>query len=146
MGTREREREREREMGGMGEVCLSSGMRMPLVGMGTATFPFSPSVEMKEAILHAMELGYRHFDAAAVYNSEQILGEAIEEAMGRGIIHTRQQLFITSKLWCTDAHGHLVLPALHKSLQLSYYPRAQVFKGKKMAVMFLHITYSVGSS
>ncbi|XXG80983.1 hypothetical protein AAC387_Pa09g1721 [Persea americana] len=104
-------------MGGMGEVCLSSGMRMPLVGMGTATFPFSPSVEMKEAILHAMELGYRHFDAAAVYNSEQILGEAIEEAMGRGIIHTRQQLFITSKLWCTDAHGHLVLPALHKSLQ-----------------------------
>eukprot|EP00262_Sarcandra_glabra_P015789 TRINITY_DN495_c1_g1_i2.p1 TRINITY_DN495_c1_g1~~TRINITY_DN495_c1_g1_i2.p1 ORF type:complete len:315 (+),score=40.03 TRINITY_DN495_c1_g1_i2:28-945(+) len=90
---------------------------MPVIGMGTAAYPFIATDVMKSAILHAMELGYRHFDAAALYQSEQPLGEAIAEALHCGIIKSRKELFITSKLWCSDAHSDLVLPALQKTLQ-----------------------------
>ncbi|XP_077254023.1 (1S)-1,7-diacetoxy-luvungin A aldo-keto reductase-like [Tasmannia lanceolata] len=106
------------------EVELSSGKRtMPLLGMGTATYPFVASEAKKSAILYAIELGYRHFDAASVYQSEQPLGEVIVEALRLGYIKLREELFITSKLWCTDADHHLVLHALQntlKKLQLEY--------------------------
>ncbi|XP_077254022.1 non-functional NADPH-dependent codeinone reductase 2-like [Tasmannia lanceolata] len=106
------------------EVELSSGSRtMPLLGMGTAAFPFAASEAMKSAILYAIELGNRHFDTAAIYQSEQTLGETIVEALRLGFIKSREELFITSKLWCTDAHPNLVLHALHntlKKLQLEY--------------------------
>ncbi|GFZ21360.1 NAD(P)-linked oxidoreductase superfamily protein [Actinidia rufa] len=86
---------------------------IPLVGFGTAVYPLplQPSQTMKESILRAIEIGYRHFDSAAVYVSEQSLGEAIADAIQQGIIESRDQLFITSKLWCSDAHHDLVLPA-----------------------------------
>ncbi|KAJ9187590.1 hypothetical protein P3X46_003028 [Hevea brasiliensis] len=99
------------------EVLLSSGQRMPLLGMGTATSPLVGSDEIKTAILQAIELGYRHFDTATLYLTEEPLGEAIAEAVSRGLIKCREELFITSKLWCSDAHSDLVLPALQKSLQ-----------------------------
>ncbi|MQI72064.1 aldo/keto reductase, partial [Escherichia coli] len=70
----------------------------------------------KEAIIEAIKQGYRHFDTAAAYGSEQVLGEALKEARELGLV-TRQQLFVTSKLWVTDNHPHLVVPALRKSLQ-----------------------------
>ncbi|XP_010936841.1 deoxymugineic acid synthase 1-D [Elaeis guineensis] len=106
------------------EVSLSSGSKaMPLIGLGTAVYPFAPSDAMRSAILWAIELGYRHFDAAALYQSEQPLGEVISEALSSGLIKSRDELFITSKLWCSDAHREHVLPALRKTLrnlQLEY--------------------------
>lgn len=87
------------------------------MGMGTAVSPPVPPEETKTAILHAIELGYRHFDTAALYLTEEPLGQAIAEALSRGFIKSREELFITSKLWCGDAHSDLVLPALQKSLQ-----------------------------
>ncbi|CAL9208728.1 deoxymugineic acid synthase 1-like [Musa acuminata AAA Group] len=106
------------------EVMLSSGAKpMPLIGLGTAVYPFAASETMRAAILRAIELGYRHFDTAAIYRSEEPLGEAIAEAVRSGAIESRDELFITSKLWCSDAHGHLVLPALQRTLrnlQLDY--------------------------
>ncbi|RRT66666.1 hypothetical protein B296_00022994 [Ensete ventricosum] len=102
----------------MPEVMLSSeGKPMPLIGMGTAVYPFGASETMRVAILRAIELGYRHFDTAAIYGSEEPLGEAIAEAVRSGAIKSRDELFITSKLWCSDAHGHLVLPALQRTLR-----------------------------
>ncbi|KAE8036943.1 hypothetical protein FH972_009574 [Carpinus fangiana] len=95
----------------------SNGKTIPLVGFGTAEFPFGNSSEtMREYILHAIKLGFRHFDTAALYQSEQLLGEAIDDALRLGFINSRDELFITSKLWCSDAHHHHVLPALHKTL------------------------------
>lgn len=100
------------------EVILgSSGPRMPLLGMGTATSPLVGSEEIKTAILQAIELGYRHFDTATLYLTEEPLGEAIAEALSRDLIKSRKELFISSKLWCSDAHSDLVLPALQKSLK-----------------------------
>ncbi|XP_057485614.1 non-functional NADPH-dependent codeinone reductase 2-like isoform X1 [Actinidia eriantha] len=102
------------------EASLSgTDKTIPLVGFGTAVYPLplQPSQTMKESILRAIEIGYRHFDSAAVYVSEQSLGEAIADAIQQGFIESRDQLFITSKLWCSDAHHDLVLPALQKSLK-----------------------------
>ncbi|OMO50822.1 Aldo/keto reductase [Corchorus olitorius] len=88
------------------EYVLSSGeQKMPILGIGTAVDPpIAPEVT-KKSILQAIELGYRHFDTAAVYGSESHLGEAIEEAISLGLIKSRDELFITSKLWCSDGHA-----------------------------------------
>ncbi|KAM5567947.1 non-functional NADPH-dependent codeinone reductase 2 [Rosa sericea] len=101
------------------EVVLgsSSGQRtMPVLGFGTATDYLDPNA-LKTAVLEAIKLGYRHFDTASIYTSEQTLGEAVAEAISLGLIASRDQVFITSKLWCNDAHPDLVIPALKKSLQ-----------------------------
>lgn len=96
---------------------LSCGKAIPLVGFGTAEFPFSSNEDIKESVLHAIKVGYRHFDTAALYRTEQPLGEAIAEGLRLGIIKSRDELFITSKLWPSNAHQHLVLPALQDSLK-----------------------------
>ncbi|XP_010255181.1 PREDICTED: non-functional NADPH-dependent codeinone reductase 2-like [Nelumbo nucifera] len=110
-------------MANVPQVLLSSGYHVPLVGMGTAGYHLDASESSKLPILGAIEIGYRHFDTAAVYQSEQHLGKAIAEALRLGLIKSRDELFITSKLWCSDAHPHLVLPALRttlRNLQLEY--------------------------
>ncbi|GAV85709.1 Aldo_ket_red domain-containing protein [Cephalotus follicularis] len=94
-----------------------SGRRMPLLGMGLAVDPPVGAEATKQAVLQAIQMGYRHFDTAPRYQTEQPLGEAITEALSLGFIQSRDDLFITSKLWCPDAHAHLVLPALHRTLK-----------------------------
>ncbi|KAL2329637.1 hypothetical protein Fmac_017218 [Flemingia macrophylla] len=107
------------------EVTLhsSSGRRkMPVIGLGTAPEAAS-AVSPKDAVLEAMKQGYRHFDTAAAYGVEQSVGEAIAEALKIGLIASRDDLFITSKLWVTDNHPHSIVTALHNSLrtlQLEY--------------------------
>ncbi|MBA0738778.1 hypothetical protein Gogos_012102 [Gossypium gossypioides] len=98
-------------------VLTSSGQRMQLLGFGTAAYPLVTPEVAKQAILQAIELGYRHFDTAYIYGTEQPLGEAIVEAISLGLIKSRDELFITTKLWCSDAYGELVLPQLRKSLK-----------------------------
>ncbi|KAF3453018.1 hypothetical protein FNV43_RR03451 [Rhamnella rubrinervis] len=98
------------------KVVLSSsvGQRsMPVLGFGTAADSLNV---LKTAVLEAIKLGYRHFDTAFFYGNEQVLGEAIAEALKLGLVCSRDELFVTSKLWCSDAHPHLVIPALQKSL------------------------------
>ncbi|RZR99454.1 hypothetical protein BHM03_00029025 [Ensete ventricosum] len=103
------------------EVALSSSSTttraMPVLGMGTGGYPFTVDGKKKLAIRHAIELGYRHFDTASLYQFEPALGEAIAEALHLGLIDSRSDLFITSKLWCTDAHPDLVLPAIRETLR-----------------------------
>ncbi|MQL90512.1 hypothetical protein Taro_023103 [Colocasia esculenta] len=95
-----------------------SGRRMPLFGMGTAVYPFAAAEAARTAVVHAIRLGYRHFDTAAIYQSEQPLGEAIAEALSQGLVTSRDELFVTTKLWCRDAHRDLVVPALKNCLSL----------------------------
>ncbi|GLT40047.1 hypothetical protein SLA2020_142050 [Shorea laevis] len=98
-------------------VLASGGRRMPLLGLGTASSPPVGSEATKPAILHAIKLGYRHFDSASMYQTEQPLGEAIRETLSLGLIESRDDVFITTKLWPTEAHADLVVPALRKSLE-----------------------------
>nr|XP_025608221.1 NAD(P)H-dependent 6'-deoxychalcone synthase isoform X2 [Arachis hypogaea] len=98
-------------------VVLQSSFSMPVIGFGTAAFETDDGDVHKQAVIEAIKVGYRHFDTASVYGSEQALGEAIAEALKLGLISSRDELFITSKLWLSDNHPDLVLPALRKSLQ-----------------------------
>ncbi|PON99055.1 hypothetical protein TorRG33x02_052920, partial [Trema orientale] len=94
----------------------STGLKgMPVIGLGTASEDRDPSA-LKRAVVEAIKLGYRHFDTASLYGSEQGLGEAIAESLKLGLVASRDELFITSKLWITDAHPDLVIPTLKKSL------------------------------
>jgi diketogulonate reductase-like aldo/keto reductase len=68
-----------------------------------------------EAVLGAAEVGYRHFDCAAVYGNEAHIGESLGAIMAGGV--SREALWVTSKLW-NDQHGvGNVIPACRQSLQ-----------------------------
>ncbi|KAF3338441.1 NADPH-dependent codeinone reductase-like protein [Carex littledalei] len=100
------------------KLTLNSGHVMPVVGMGTTEYSAVQVPEkMISAYLDAIAVGYRHFDTASRYKTEQPLGEAIHEAIKLGLIGSREELFITSKLWCTENHPDLVLPSIQSSLR-----------------------------
>lgn len=91
---------------------------MPLIGFGSAAgaYPKPSDEEMVSIFIEAIEVGYRHFDTAALYHTEETLGRAVAQAIESGLIKTRDEVFITSKLWCNNAHGDLVLSALENTL------------------------------
>jgi len=99
------------------EVILNSGKKMPVIGFGTAAIPLPPHETLISILIDAFEIGYRHFDTAALYGSEEPLGKAVEKALELGLVKSRDEVFITSKLWTADAHPDLVIPALKTSLQ-----------------------------
>ncbi|XP_061364595.1 methylecgonone reductase-like [Gastrolobium bilobum] len=99
------------------EVILCSGQKMPLIGMGTAPNPLTPQEALISIFIDGFDVGYRHFDTASLYGSEEPLGKAVAKALELGLIKGRDEVFITSKLWCTDAQHDLVLPALKTTLQ-----------------------------
>lgn len=103
----------------MKNLLFENGDKMPSLGLGT--WKSKPN-EVYEAVLHAIEVGYRHIDCAYVYKNESEIGQAISEAIAKGLVK-REDLWITSKLW-NDAHlPQDVLPAIQnslKDLQLDY--------------------------
>ncbi|CAI0418446.1 unnamed protein product [Linum tenue] len=93
-------------------------IKMPSIGMGTAcAAPLPPSDVLVASFLDAVEAGYRHFDTAALYGTEESLGRAVAEAVEKGIVKSRDEFFITSKVWCTDLHPDSVVPALENTLR-----------------------------
>ena len=98
-------------------VTLSPGHPMPVIAMGTASNPPPSPESFRSAILDAVTVGYRHFDTASMYLTEQPLSAAIEEAIQLGLVAGREELFVTTKLWLTDAHKGRVVPGLRESLR-----------------------------
>lgn len=78
---------------------LSNGLKMPMEGFGV--FKVTDKEECKQSIISAIRTGYRLIDTAAVYGNEDAVGDAVREAIAEGIC-TREELFITSKLWVQD--------------------------------------------
>jgi len=96
----------------MRTASFANGDRMPLLGLGT--WKAAPG-EVGAAVREAIRLGYRHIDCASVYANEPEVGAAIAEAIAAGEVR-REELWITSKLWC-NAHGQAnVKPALRRTL------------------------------
>ena len=103
-------------------ITLSSGEKIPSIGMGTfGSDRYSPE-EISAAVAGAICSGYRMFDCASVYGNEAQIGMILEAALKAGIVK-REELFITSKVW-NDMHGpSQVLASAQKSLndlRLSY--------------------------
>ncbi|XP_014847747.1 PREDICTED: alcohol dehydrogenase [NADP(+)] A-like isoform X2 [Poecilia mexicana] len=94
-------------------VTLSSGQRMPLVGLGT--WKSAPG-QVKQAVLAALDGGYRHIDCAAVYGNEQEVGDALALRVGPGKALRRDEVFVTSKLWNTKHDPEDVEEACRSSL------------------------------
>lgn len=75
---------------------------MPALGLGTfGSDRYSPQ-EIAAAVTGAAQVGYRHFDCAAVYGNEAEVGQALQEVIQSGI--PREELWVTSKVW-NDRHG-----------------------------------------
>lgn len=98
-----------------------TGAQIPVIGLGTFGSDHISGEAMAEAVIGAASVGYRHFDCAAVYGNEHLIGHAFTEIMHGGV--TREELWITSKLW-NDMHNEAdVIPACRQSLhdlQLEY--------------------------
>ncbi|CAK9863756.1 unnamed protein product [Sphagnum jensenii] len=111
-----------KEMAEVGELAtfkLPTGHHIPALGLGT--WKSEPN-KCREAVYAAVvEAGYRHIDCADKYGNQEEVGEALKAAMETGI--ARQDLFVTSKLWCADLDPMKVKQALEKTLhelQLEY--------------------------
>lgn len=78
-------------------VKLENGLKVPQLGFGVFQIP---PQQTKDAVLKAIEVGYRHFDTAQAYFNEEGVGEAIAES---GI--AREEFFITTKIW-HSGHGY----------------------------------------
>lgn len=100
----------------MENVILNNGVEMPILGFGV--FQVNDPQECEQSVLHAIEAGYRLIDTAASYMNEAAVGKAIIRS---GI--SREELFITSKLWVQDTGYENTKKAFQKSLdklQLDY--------------------------
>ena len=80
-------------------VTLSNGLKMPMVGFGVFRVP--DKKECEESVYQAIKTGYRLIDTAAAYYNEDAVGAAVKRAIADGLC-TREDLFITSKLWVQD--------------------------------------------
>ncbi|WP_122642108.1 aldo/keto reductase [Luxibacter massiliensis] len=76
-------------------VTLNNGVKMPILGFGV--YQIADLKECEQAVVDAIQTGYRLIDTAASYGNEEAVGRAIKRC---GI--PREELFITTKLWITD--------------------------------------------
>jgi diketogulonate reductase-like aldo/keto reductase len=94
---------------------LPTGARIPGIGLGTFGSDNYAGEDIARAVLGAAEVGYRHFDCAAVYGNEHLIGPMLDVIRAGGI--SREELWITSKLW-NDKHAPQdVIPACEQSLR-----------------------------
>jgi diketogulonate reductase-like aldo/keto reductase len=93
----------------MQKVKLNNGVEMPLLGFGV--FQVTDLKECENGVINAIETGYRLMDTAASYMNETAVGTAIKKS---GV--SREDLFITTKLWVQDAGYEKTKKAFQKSL------------------------------
>lgn len=100
-------------MNSLGSIVLSNGATLPSVGLGL--WKISPETTAS-VVEKAIEVGYRHLDAACDYGNEPQVGEGIHRALGRGLCR-RDELWVTSKLWNTYHRPEHVRPAIERTLR-----------------------------
>jgi diketogulonate reductase-like aldo/keto reductase len=88
---------------------------MPAIGLGTFGSDHVAPATIAAAIEGAANVGYRHFDCAAVYGNEDAVGTALQRVLGSGI--RREELWVTSKLWNDKHDPKDVVPACEKTLR-----------------------------
>ncbi len=88
---------------------LNNNVKMPQLGFGVYQTPVD---ETKEAVLEAIAVGYRSFDTAQAYGNEAGVGEAIKAS---GL--PREEFFITTKIWISNAGYDKAKASIEQSLQ-----------------------------
>ncbi len=94
-------------------VKLNNGVEMPWFGLGV--YKAQEGEEVIQAVKAAIRAGYRSIDTAAAYNNEEGVGQAIREAMEENGL-SRDQLFVTSKVWNNMQGYETTLQAFETSL------------------------------
>ena len=97
-------------------VTLNNGVKMPILGFGV--YQIDDMKECEEAVYNALKAGYRLIDTAAAYGNEEAVGRAIKRS---GI--PREEIFVTTKLWVSDANyekAKLAFETSLKKLDLEY--------------------------
>ncbi|MFJ7763084.1 aldo/keto reductase [Bacillus toyonensis] len=96
------------------KTILHNGVEMPWFGLGV--FKVEEGPELVEAIKSAIKAGYRSIDTAAIYGNEAAVGEGIRAGIeATGI--SREELFITSKVWNADQGYDETIAAYKESLK-----------------------------
>lgn len=94
--------------------ALNNGSgKIPALGFGTS---LSDNTKTKAAVTTAVEVGFRHLDAAERYRNEAEVGAALKDLFADGTVR-REDLFVTTKLWNNNHRPERVKPALQASLQ-----------------------------
>lgn len=93
----------------MRTVTLNNGVEMPVLGFGVYQIP---AEQTERAVSDALAAGYRSLDTAAAYGNEEAVGRAVSAS---GI--PRQELFVTTKLWVSDAGEDKARRAFETSLR-----------------------------
>lgn len=96
----------------MKTLTFSNNHEMPILGLGTWK---SEAGKVYNAVKEALKIGYRHVDCAYIYGNEAEIGQALSEAFQEGIL-SREELWVTSKLWNNAHHTEDVEPAIKQTL------------------------------
>ena len=97
-------------------VMLNNGVKMPIMGFGVFQIPDPKDCE--QAVLDAINTGYRLIDTAQAYGNEEAVGNAIKNCDV-----PREELFITTKVWISNAGYEKAKASIEESLrkmQLDY--------------------------
>jgi alcohol dehydrogenase (NADP+) len=97
----------------MKTLKFANNDEMPALGLGTWK---SEPGEVYNAVREAIWMGYRHIDCAPIYGNEKEIGKAIAEVIANGDV-TREELWITSKLWNNKHRRNQVIPALSQTIE-----------------------------
>lgn len=95
-------------------TTLHNGVEMPWFGLGV--FKVEEGPELVNAVKVAIKHGYRSIDTAAIYENEEGVGQGIREGLKEAGI-SREDLFVTSKVWNADLGYESTIAAYEKSLQ-----------------------------
>lgn len=95
-------------------VTLHNGVKMPWLGLGV--FKVEEGPELVNAVKTAIVKGYRSIDTAAIYGNEEGVGEGIRQGLKEAGL-SREDIFVTSKVWNADLGYEETLAAYETSLQ-----------------------------
>ncbi|WP_201712726.1 aldo/keto reductase [Rossellomorea arthrocnemi] len=95
-------------------ITLNNDINMPEVGYGVFRVENGPGLE--KAVQTAIKIGYRSIDTAAIYENEASVGKGIRMAIEAGLV-TREELFVTSKVWNNDLSYDETIAAYEESLE-----------------------------
>ncbi|SFM36278.1 Aldo/keto reductase [Paenibacillus sp. 1_12] len=94
-------------------TTLHNGVKMPWFGLGVFLVEEGP--ELENAVKTAIKNGYRSIDTAAIYGNEKGVGRGIRQGMEEAGV-SREELFITSKVWNADLGYESAIAAYETSL------------------------------